>query len=172
MFGWGTSKYVDEVATGTSNLISLLDTVGVGQPAHFWREPYVLGYLFGTASMLLGIASKGKIRGEKAGDLINQIFQRIGGVKGDQIVQEIMSNLRSRDTAFTMATERGSEIVAFLYGMPHGNNSSIDFEDALDLGRDQARGLEGRSDDATVRKYAYEAVVREYWIDAVKSRLL
>jgi hypothetical protein len=172
MFGWGTSKYVEEVAIGTSNLISSLDVAGVGQPAGFWRDPYVLGYLFGTSSMLLAIVCKGKIRGEKAGDLISQVFRRLVGVRGDQIVQAVSSNLHSKDTLFTMAGERGSEVVAFVYSLPHGDKSSIDFDDALDLGRDQARGLEGKSDDATVRKYAYENIVREYWIDQIKSRLL
>lgn len=168
MFGFGNARLVREVAAGTFNLVSLLDAAGVGQPPRFWRDPYVLGYLYGTASMLLAIATNFKNRAEKVGGLIDKIFIEFTGPRGIQVTSDIYRLLLSRDSQFIDAARISSQIAAYIYGI---NRDELDIRlyAAIAKGSERAVAMGSDLSEKAIRQHVYDIFVQENWINVIRG---
>lgn len=171
MFGFGDQRYVRQITDGTLHLVRLLDTAGIGQPAGFWRDPYVLGFLFGTATVLGHISSKGALRGERGGKVALQVIENVAGHMQVQARTSLLEYLRSKNEIFLDAGRIAAQLVDFAYGNPV-RAADIDFDTALAKGAELALALDGNSDPVNVRQYAYSVLAEDHWFSEVRERLM
>jgi hypothetical protein len=167
MFGFGRSKLVKELTQGTHHTIGLLDAAGIGQPAGFWRDAYVLGFLFGTAGTLLNVTSG--LRGERAGAILLDTLCALSGPRSDQVTSQLKTLMNSQDADFYGAARLARQIVDYTSGRPV-EQGGVDIAEAMKRGRATAIAIEGRSDDFIVRSHTVSALMDQYWIQAVKDR--
>lgn len=111
MFGFGDGRLIDEVAGGTGNLIGLLDAAGIGQPSWFWRDPFVLDFLFGTVGALCKISTAGKYSGDRLGSVVLTAIRKVAGHRDDQVGAEMIGLLRAQDPIFLSAAGEGADLV-------------------------------------------------------------
>ncbi|WP_370675530.1 hypothetical protein [Pleomorphomonas sp. PLEO] len=168
MFGFGNERLVREVSSGTFNLVSLLDIAGVGQPPRFWRDPYVLGYLFGTASMLLAIGSKFKSHGDKIGPLIEKIFREFSGPRGNQVTSDLSHLLLSRNGQFLDAARISSQIAAYVYGLKQDDLDARVYV-AIAKGGERALALGSDLSERAIKQHVYDVFVEENWISVIRG---
>ena len=169
MFGIGNGRLVREVASGTFNLVSLLDAAGIGQPARFWRDPYVLGYLFGTASMLLAIASKFKNHGTNVGQLLDKAFLEFAGPRGDQVVSDLSQYLRSQNAEFLDAARISSQIVAYIYGLAQDDLDQRLYA-AIAKGSERASSTGRDVSIKMIKQHVYDVFVEANWLNVIRQR--
>lgn len=113
MFGFGNKKK----AAQDKALQALDGTVGAGlmnapKPTpEFWREPYVLGLIFGISGAIATLANLGT---QDKGDVIHECLRQMSGEKGLELPRLMAQLMDSRESAFVNASERGARLMVMI----------------------------------------------------------
>ena len=86
-----------------------------GLPAGFWKDPYILGFLYSSAGLLAKLATNGKITGPEFGFALRDIFSVLSNQNGSVIVQEATDMALRGDPDFSRGADDAVAVHLYTY---------------------------------------------------------
>ncbi len=84
-------------------------------PRGFWDDPFVLGYLTGTATHFARLVNPKGMKDEDLGMVLISAMRKLSGTDAEEITDRILLLQQSRDKDFVRAVDASEKAIAYIY---------------------------------------------------------
>lgn len=131
MFGGKRRRATKMALEAVQPILRTLEMSG-GIPSGFWDDPYVLGYLGGTAAIFAKMTTQGKIAGESLGQVMITVYETLSGLDGVEISKKVLLLQSSNDKDFLKGLGNADKTICVAYGI-EGYEDDPDVVEAKEL---------------------------------------